>query len=322
MGGSYIETVGIPHMECDGAGDQILLHQVQAQQIHHLLDDEQPLVKRVIAAQHLTAAQTVGVGSVGLDVSHGDGLPAKGMVNQKFGVDAEQVVEEVFVCFGDVPHGADAVWFQTSGGAGTDPPEIGERPVIPQLCAVAVFVQFPDKIFCVFGGDIQSDLGQIQVAAHAAGGADSGGTEDFGHDLLTQLAGGQMVKRQIVSHIHKGFVDGVDMNIFPGDILQVDAVDIGGGVDVLLHTGRGHRIPHMLRNLENAAAVPDTESLHGRGDGQTDGLLGPFRVGHDQILGHWIHAPGNTFHRSIKRFQVDTQVGALFHEKPPSSMGQ
>ena len=76
-------------MECDGAGDQILFHQIQTQKIHHFLDNEKSFVKGIVAAKHLPAGKTAGAGPIVFDVGDGDRFSSPGVVDQKFGVDAE-----------------------------------------------------------------------------------------------------------------------------------------------------------------------------------------------------------------------------------------
>ena len=96
------------------------------------------------------------------------------------------------------------------------------------------------------------------------------------------------------------------MDVLFGNIIQIDAVNVSGGVYIFLHAGWSDCILHMLRNFEKAAAVPDAKRFHGRRDGKTDGFLGSFRVGYDQIFSHGIQPSGHTFYRGIERFQIDT----------------
>ncbi len=96
------------------------------------------------------------------------------------------------------------------------------------------------------------------------------------------------------------------MDVFFGNIVQIDTVNIGGGIDIFLHTGRGNDILYMLRNLKKAAAILDAKCLHGRCDGKADRLLGAFRIGYHQIFSHGIQTSGHTFHGSVEGFQIDT----------------
>ena len=43
--------------------------------------------------QHLSAAQTAGNRFVGLDLRDRAGFPAPGVVDQQFGIDAEQLIQ-------------------------------------------------------------------------------------------------------------------------------------------------------------------------------------------------------------------------------------
>ena len=47
--------------------------------------------------QHLPGADARGSRAIGFDIRHGTGLPAPGMVNQQFSIDAEQLVEQIFI---------------------------------------------------------------------------------------------------------------------------------------------------------------------------------------------------------------------------------
>ena len=152
----------------------------------------------------------------------------------------------------------------------------------------------------MFGGDVQRDFCQIEVGADTAGGTYAGLLIDILHDPKAKLSGGQPVKRKIVGHVHESLVDGIDMDIFFGDIFQVNSVDIRGNVHIFLHTGRRYDIIHRFRNFKDAAAVFDAKPFHGGGDGQTDGFFCPCGIGYDQIRGHGVKSSGDTLNRGVK----------------------
>ena len=289
-------------MEGDGAGDQILFHQIQTQQIHHFLDDETPFVERVVAVQHLSAGETVGVRAVSLDIRDSDWFPAPGVVDQKLRVYSEQVIQEVFISGGDIAHGADTKGVQPSGSAGADAPEICQGLVRPESFPVAFLGEFSDKVIGMFGGNIQSHLRQIQIRAYAAGGADAGLLVDILHDAKAQRSGRETIEGEIIRHIHKDLVDGIDMDIFPGNIFQIDRIDICGNVHIFLHAGRCHNVIHRFWDLKDAAAVFNAQRFHSRGDCQADGLFCPGGIRHHQIGRHGIQASGHALYRGIKRF--------------------
>lgn len=48
------------------------------------------------------------------------------------------------------------------------------------------------------------------------------------------------IDRLIRGHVHKNFVNGVDMNIRSTYIFQIDIINIGGYIDVSLHLWCGN----------------------------------------------------------------------------------
>ncbi len=57
--------------------------------------------------------------------------------------------------------------------------------------------------------------------------------------LRAQISGTHAISAQIGSHIHHDLINGVDMNILRGDILQIDMVDPGAVFHVECHPWRG-----------------------------------------------------------------------------------
>ena len=89
----------------------------------------------------------------------------------------------------------------------------------------------------MFGADIQSHFGEIQIGADSRGSRDFGSLLDIFDDFFGQGFGRQFIKFQIRSNIEKRFVDGINMNIVFGDIFQINAIDIGGEFDIFFHPG-------------------------------------------------------------------------------------
>ena len=92
MGGGNIQPVGIAHMQGDRFRDQILFHQIKAEQIHHFLDDQEAFIIRIVAGEYLSAADAGGMRPVGFNICHGDAFDSPGVINQEFRVDAEEPV--------------------------------------------------------------------------------------------------------------------------------------------------------------------------------------------------------------------------------------
>ena len=85
------------------------------------------------------------------------------MVDEQLGVDAEQLIQQVFIVKlrglahgtpGDVAHGAKPHLFQLFRIAGADPPEIRQRAVGPQLLPVAQLVQLGDAHAVLVRGNV------------------------------------------------------------------------------------------------------------------------------------------------------------------------
>ena len=72
---------------------ELLGNEVQYHLVGHLPDDEPCLLIRVGAVKYLATADACGGGAIRLDGFHRAGLIAPGMVDQEFGIDAEDSVE-------------------------------------------------------------------------------------------------------------------------------------------------------------------------------------------------------------------------------------
>ena len=180
---------------------QLLVHEAEGDGVRHLMDDRSGLVRLVGAMEDLRIAEGPVLGLVGLDGSHGAGLPAPGVVDEELGVDAEEVVEKVLVqkVIGtsqgaprNVSHGEHAVGFQFLDVTCAYAPEVPQRSVGPEPLPVSHLVQLGDPHavgvrFLVLGQDVHGDLGQVEVGPDAGGGCNTGLLIDLQDHLLSQL---------------------------------------------------------------------------------------------------------------------------------------
>ena len=97
--------------------------------------------------------------TIGLDVGDGCRLATKGMVDKILGIDAELVVEQVFVECGDPHQVVDAVFLEAGRHAGADAPDVGDGTVRPDLLAEGFVVEYADAAGNVLGGDVECNLG-------------------------------------------------------------------------------------------------------------------------------------------------------------------
>ena len=122
------------------------------------------------------------------------------------------------------------------------------------------------------------------------------------HNPLAQFLGGHAIEVQILRHIHEGLIHGIHVDILLRDVLQIDAINLRGIIQVLLHPRRRHNIINALRNLEDATAVMDTKCLHRRRDCQANGLIRSCWICNNQPCGHRIQSPLRALHRGIEGF--------------------
>ena len=222
-------------------------HQVQHQRFRHLPDDQLRLVRGIGLHEHLSGADAVRFRFVGLDVRHSCRFPAPGVIDEKLRVDAQGVVQRVLVGGaqpGHVPHGEAAQVFQPLRDAPAHAPEVRQRPVAPEGFPVGLFVQLRDAhaVFIrlhVLGHDVHGHLGQVQVRPNAGGGSDAG----FFIHLMDQPGGqfpaGAFVGLQVACGINEAFVNGIDMDVFRGNIPEIYGIDLRADLLIQQHPGRG-----------------------------------------------------------------------------------
>ena len=94
-----------------------------------------------------------------MDIGDGCRLAPKGVVDEIFGIDAELVVEQVFVERRDAHQIIDAVLFEPRRHAGADAPDIGDGAVGPDLFAKGLVVEYANAAGYVLGGNVERHLG-------------------------------------------------------------------------------------------------------------------------------------------------------------------
>ena len=69
---------------------------------------------------------------------------------------------------------------------------------------------------------------------------------NFVHQFLCQTLCIAVISAEIVGGIDKSLIDGVDMDIIGGEILEVDRIDIRCIVDIQLHPRQGNLILYVV----------------------------------------------------------------------------
>ena len=259
---------------------------------------------------------------VGLNLGDGAGLHAVRMIDEILGVDPKLTIEHLLIEPAHAEQVAHTVFFKTSRNARADVPDVGDGAVRPDLLLERRLVENADAVGGMLGRDVERDLGKEQVGPDTGGGADVllGAHRIYEHHRET--LGVDPVEGKIGRDIDEALVDGVGIDVFRGNVAQVDAVNVGRDLHVEPHARRRHDVVDRLGNLKDATAVADAERLHGGRNGQADGLLGALGVGHDEVRRERVEPAGGALDAGIKRLEVDTYIDVprldcAFHPSPP-----
>ena len=252
---SQLQGVGKAQGKGHGFRNQPPVRQLQTERVRHFLHHQKTLFVAVVPRQYLPAGNGAAFRAVCLDVRHGHALPPPGVIDQKLRVHAEHLIKHVLVRLRHILHGQKPKASQAVHRAASDPPEIRQRPMLPQGLPVQLFRQETDMILRVLGRNVKRHLRQIQVRSDPRRSRYPRLPPHILHDRYGKLPGGHSIQAQIFRHIQKGFVDGIDMDILLRHISQINGVDIGGIFNIQLHPRRRHDIGDLLRDLKDPAAV-------------------------------------------------------------------
>ena len=204
----------------------------------------------------------------------------------------------------------------------------------------------------MLGLDVHGHLAQVQVGADARRGGDPRGVQHVQDHAHGQLPGREPVGVQVGGGVHEYLVNGINVDVLRGDILQVYFVDLGAYGHVAGHLRRGHQVihrqggggaqglivpggageppsgrlaeaagvdlPDLFHHLEQPGPPRQAIGLQGGGHRQADGLFRPGGVRHHQVGGHGVQPPVPAGHGGIKGFQVNGDVLGLPHGRVTS----
>ena len=312
----------VAHRKRNGPRHQVLVHQVEHEHVHHLAHHRVGLVVGVGALEHLALLKRGALRHIGLDLRDGAGLHPMGVVDEVLGVHAELPVEQLGVEPAHAEEVVHAVLLQARRDARPHVPDVGDGAVRPDLLLEGGLVEDADAVGGVLGQDVEGHLCQEEVGAHAGRGADALLVVHGIHEHLGQARRVHAVEREVGRHVDEALVDGVDVDVLGGNVAQVDGVDVGRDLHVAAHARRRGDVLDALGYLEHPAAVADAQGLHGRGDGQADGLLGARGVGHHEVGGEGVKAALGALHGGVERLEIDADVGVprlnlVLHGAPP-----
>ena len=208
-------------------GHEALFKQIHCDGLCHLAHDEARFIVRIRALQNLPGADAVRLRPVRFDVLHPAWFPAPGMVDEQLCVDAEHLVEQLFVvvfvrladgAFCNVAHGVDTDGLELFGVTPSNAPKVRQRTVRPELPAVAHFVKLcdADAIFIrrdVLRHDVHGDLAEVEICSDARRGRDAGVVQYVQYDAHGEFPRGQAVGLEIGRCVDEYLVDGIDVNV-------------------------------------------------------------------------------------------------------------
>ena len=276
------------------------------------------------------------------------------MIDEQLRVHTEQLIKAVAAIGprlegkpGKLSHGENTPVGQLFCDSRAHPPEIRQGLVIPQLPAIAHFVQVrhPHPVLVrgdVLGHNVHCHLAQVQVGSHPCRGGNACGIDDFQNQLFCQASGIHMVELQVGGGIDKHLVDGVDMNVLRRYILEINLIDVAAVLHIVCHSGRGHDViqllfrvafqlhivtgaaikgfsrrpllpqridlTHPLDHFKESGPAGYAVGLQRRCHRQADGFFGPAGIRHHQIGGQRVQFPLHTLYGSVKGFEINGDI--------------
>ena len=227
--------------------------------------------------------------------------------------------------------------------SGAETPEIRQRRVLPEKLTIGAFIQLRDAYPVLVGGgflchNVHGDLGEVQVRADADGGRDAGALQHLpDHGLRHDMGGAHMPAFglfleaiEIARTVDERLVDAVNVNILRRDIVQVDGENERGDPFVLRHARRGDVKLGFgaffgviqtdgLLGLKEPGAGRHADRLEGRGDRETDRLIGAGHIRHQQPGLERIEPARHTFDRGVVGLEIDADTGAIHSSLLPGN---
>ena len=189
-------------------------HQIKHQKIRHFMDNEPCLIRRIRFRKHLSDRKRIVLRLIGFNIRHLRGFIAPGMVDQKFRIDPEHVIQQIFIFQGaacHISHGIKAAAFQLPRGSGSYTPEVRQGCVGPEKSAIGHFIQLrdPDSVLIrrhMLCHDVHSDLRQIGIRSDPRRGCDPRFLQHIPDHPDGQLMGCHPVCIQVCRHIDKDLI--------------------------------------------------------------------------------------------------------------------
>ena len=90
----------------------------------------------------------------------------------------------------------------------------------------------------MLGNNIHGNFSEVEIFADSHRGSNAGMSQYIFDDGAGELVGRHFVGIEITSDVKKSFIDGVDMDVFGGDVASINGKNSRANFNILLHTWR------------------------------------------------------------------------------------
>ena len=182
--------------------------------------------------------------------------------------------------------------------------------MVPDLGSEALPVQDANVALLVLCLDVEGNLGEEQVRAHPGRGADPRLCAHRVHEHAREPHAVRVIERKVGGGVDEALVNRVDVDVFPCNEAQVDAVDLRGDLHVALHVGAYGAVVDALGDLEQARPAREALCLDGRGEGQADGAGPAACVCHHEVRLERVKPVVDALDGGVEALEVNAQVDA------------
>ena len=127
--------------------------------------------------------------------------------------------------------------------------------------------------------------------------------------------GGHIVETEVGRQVHEAFIHAVHVSVRRGEVLQVDAVNLRGNLQIPGHPGHGGDVRHVfsresldlrqpLFHFKESGPPRHSQSFQGGGNRQTDGAVAAGFIRYHQVGGEGVQATVYALHTGVIGFEI------------------
>ena len=169
-------------------------------------------------------------------------LASPGVIVEQESVDAECFADGFVRRVRDIAHRKEPHALEPSLDAMTDAPKIRERRMLPEYPAKRFFIETADAVGGVLRRDVECDFRKIQIRPDATRRWQPETLLNFAEQESRHFVRRLVVELRVARDVDEGFIDGVDENVLFAEVVEVNAVDFGGVVEIQLHPWCRHDV--------------------------------------------------------------------------------